>query len=123
MKRAITNSPSRYVVDAPGSGALPFSENTRLLFDTANADSVGNTEIGCEQLLLALCQPPLAQSGGMVMLRGLGLTEEALKASVLAEMSAPVDERQLAAVGADDKGDSDLTLDQVATDLTRGAHW
>eukprot|EP00435_Cladocopium_sp_Y103_P055654 s1071_g18.t1 len=102
-------------------GALPFSENTRLLFDTANADSVGNTEIGCEQLLLALCQPPLAQSGGMVMLRGLGLTEEALKASVLAEMSAPVDERQLAAVGADDKGDSDLTLDQVATDLTQMA--
>lgn len=121
VKRAITNSPSRYVVDAPGSGALPFSENTRLLFDTANADSVGNTEIGCEQLLLALCQPPLAQSGGMVMLRGLGLTEEALKASVLAEMSAPVDERQLAAVGADDKGDSDLTLDQVATDLTQMA--
>jgi len=44
-----------------------------------------------------------------------------LKASVLAEMSAPVDERQLAAVGADDKGDSDLTLDQVATDLTQMA--
>eukprot|EP00434_Breviolum_minutum_P015869 symbB.v1.2.013983.t1/scaffold1006.1/size144824/4 len=54
----------------------------------------------------------------MVMLRGLGLTEDGLKASVLQEMSAPVDERQLAAVGADDKADSDLTLDQVATDLT-----
>jgi len=121
VKRAITNSPSRYVVDTPGGGALPFSENTRLLFDTANADSVGNTEIGCEQLLLALCQLPLAQSGAMVMLRGLGLTEDGLKASVLQEMSAPVDERQLAAVGADDKADSDLTLDQVATDLTQMA--
>ncbi|CAK9062508.1 unnamed protein product [Durusdinium trenchii] len=121
VKRAITNSRSRYVVDAPGKGSLPFSENTRVLFDTANAASVGNTEIGCEQLLLAFCEPPLAQSGAMVLLKGLGLSGEKLKAAVEEELSAPVDERQLAAVGADEKGDSDLTLDQVATDLTQMA--
>ncbi|CAK9077561.1 ATP-dependent Clp protease ATP-binding subunit ClpA homolog CD4A [Durusdinium trenchii] len=102
-------------------GSLPFSENTRVLFDTANAASVGNTEIGCEQLLLAFCEPPLAQSGAMVLLKGLGLSGEKLKAAVEEELSAPVDERQLAAVGADEKGDSDLTLDQVATDLTQMA--
>ncbi|CAK9076075.1 Chaperone protein ClpC3 [Durusdinium trenchii] len=104
-----------------GKGSLPFSENTRVLFDTANAASVGNTEIGCEQLLLAFCEPPLAQSGAMVLLKGLGLSGEKLKAAVEEELSAPVDERQLAAVGADEKGDSDLTLDQVATDLTQMA--
>eukprot|EP00913_Durusdinium_trenchii_P001232 g1135.t1 len=69
-----------------GKGSLPFSENTRVLFDTANAASVGNTEIGCEQLLLAFCEPPLAQSGAMVLLKGLGLSGEKLKAAVEEEL-------------------------------------
>ncbi|CAJ1415385.1 unnamed protein product [Effrenium voratum] len=123
VRRAIANSPSLYLVDTPGNGGLPFSDNARLLFDTANVESAGSTEIGCEQLLLALGQPSLAQCGGAKMLAGLGLPGSELRVAVQQQMSAfdGESEQNLAAVGADEKVESDLTLDQVATDLTQMA--
>ncbi|CAE7357442.1 clpC [Symbiodinium natans] len=121
LKRFIASSP-RPATDASGSGSLPFSENARLLFDTANEDSVGNIEIGCEQLLLALSADKLAQSGGAKMLAGLGLSGNALREAVSEAASAPgPPERQLTAVGADESSESEMTLDQVATDLTQMA--
>ncbi|CAE7791280.1 clpC [Symbiodinium microadriaticum] len=121
LKRFIATSP-KPVSDTPGSGSLPFSENARLLFDTANEGSVGNTEVGCEQLLLALGDDRLAESGGAKMLAGLGLSGSALQEAVSEAASAPgAPERQLAAVGADESSESDMTLDEVATDLTQMA--
>ncbi|CAE7721341.1 clpC [Symbiodinium sp. CCMP2456] len=121
LKRFIATSP-KPVSDTPGSGSLPFSENARLLFDAANDCSVGNTEVGCEQLLLALGDDRLAQSGGAKMLAGLGLSGSALREAVSEAASAPgAPERQLAAVGADESSESDMTLDEVATDLTQMA--
>ncbi|CAE7461058.1 clpC [Symbiodinium pilosum] len=122
VKRFIVNNPRPFADTSAGSGSLPFSENARLLFDTANADSVGNAEIGCEQLLLALSQPDLAECGGAKMLAGLGVSGDVLRIAVSEAMSAPgPPERQLAAVGADESSESDMTLDEVATDLTQMA--
>ncbi|CAJ1362668.1 unnamed protein product [Effrenium voratum] len=120
--RAIQHG-SRGTSEKTGNGGLPFSDNARLLFDTANVESAGSTEIGCEQLLLALGQPSLAQCGGAKMLAGLGLPGSELRVAVQQQMSAfdGESEQNLAAVGADEKVESDLTLDQVATDLTQMA--
>eukprot|EP00931_Biecheleriopsis_adriatica_P102752 TRINITY_DN77686_c0_g1_i1.p1 TRINITY_DN77686_c0_g1~~TRINITY_DN77686_c0_g1_i1.p1 ORF type:complete len:940 (-),score=259.85 TRINITY_DN77686_c0_g1_i1:78-2870(-) len=107
--------------EAPRSGSLPFSENTKLLFDTSNAETPQGEEVGGEQLLLALSQPAMANCGAVKMLAGLGLSSEGLRVAVQEEMSSP--QRELAAVGAAGGGadDKQLTLDEVATDLTQMA--
>eukprot|EP00441_Pelagodinium_beii_P035417 CAMPEP_0197637678 /NCGR_PEP_ID=MMETSP1338-20131121/12825_1 /TAXON_ID=43686 ORGANISM="Pelagodinium beii, Strain RCC1491" /NCGR_SAMPLE_ID=MMETSP1338 /ASSEMBLY_ACC=CAM_ASM_000754 /LENGTH=826 /DNA_ID=CAMNT_0043210127 /DNA_START=11 /DNA_END=2490 /DNA_ORIENTATION=- len=106
----------------PSSGSLPFSDNVKLLFDTVNAEVAAEKDIGSEQLLLALGQPALAASGAMKMLTSLGLTGDGLRKSVSEELSSPEGQREMATVGAEGGDEnSTLTLDQVATDLTKMA--
>jgi len=108
--------------------SLPFGDDTKLLFDTVNADVKG-VEVGCEHLLLGLTKPDLADSRAVKVLLELGVTTEDLRSAVEASMgqtrmsAAAGDaaaQKELATVGGGGS-DKKLKLSEVGVDLTQMA--
>mmetsp|Transcript_52270 Transcript_52270/g.122370 ORF Transcript_52270/g.122370 Transcript_52270/m.122370 type:complete len:950 (-) Transcript_52270:76-2925(-) len=108
--------------------SLPFADDTKLLFDTVNADVKG-VDVGCEHMLLGLTKPALADSRAVKVLGELGVASEDLRSAVEEAMgqtrlSAAAGnseaQKELATVGGGG-GDKKLKLSEVGVDLTQMA--
>ncbi|OLP83708.1 hypothetical protein AK812_SmicGene35505 [Symbiodinium microadriaticum] len=142
LKRFIATSP-KPVSDTPGSGSLPFSENARLLFDTANVRDDRLAESGGAKMLAGLglsgsaLQEAVSEAAPGAELRRDGMKRRGRSRSVAAAMqpadvprgqhlghqsdSSPPSGQGTEGEGADESSESDMTLDEVATDLTQMA--